>query len=68
MKRAALLLRPAGPAALAPPALLLSPAGPASLATQRGTPRINGGLLLFKDNKIIRSYKCGLEPFDKITD
>ena len=43
---ALLLLCPAFPAALAPPALLIRPAGPASLATQRGTSRIKGGLVM----------------------
>ena len=54
MKRAALLLCPAGPAALAPPALLLRPAGPPSLATQRGT----GGRLVavqrWQDDKVLQ--------------
>jgi len=57
-------------------ALLAQPPGPLQLynsvwlAQPTWPPRVGqeGGLMLYKDDKMIRSYKCGLEPFDKTTD
>ena len=57
----ALLAQPPWPLQLYNSVRLAQPPWPPSVGRE-------GGLVLYKDDKMIRSYKCGLEPFDKITD
>ena len=57
----ALLAQPPWPLQLYNSVRLAQPPWPPSVGRE-------GGLVLYKDDKMIRSYKCGLEPFDKTTD